>query len=168
MTENYPRVSVSWYEAVAFCAWLTEQLRQKDELRDGQVIRLPHEAEWEQAARWNAQLGQADDRHFPWGNSEKDVDQRCNMSYTGIDHPSTVGLFPSGHAECGATDMCGNVWEWCEDWHDDKDKRFRVLRGGSFGDIPPYMHCGFRGRDHPGCRSWRVGFRVVCVGASAR
>jgi formylglycine-generating enzyme required for sulfatase activity/nucleoside phosphorylase len=159
-TPNHPRVGVSWYEATAFCAWLAEKLKLE--------IRLPREAEWEQAARWNKQLGKADNRRFPWGDAEKDVAQRCNMSDTGIDHTSTVGLFPGGNAECGATDMSGNVWEWCENWYDDKDKSARVLRGGSFYHDPDSLRCGYRDINHPDLRNYYIGFRVVCVDASAR
>ena len=159
-TPNHPRVGVSWHEAMAFCAWLGEKLNLE--------IRLPHEAEWEQAARWNKQEGRADDRRFPWGDSEKDLAQRCNMSDTGIGQTSAVGLFPSGHAECGATDMSGNVWEWCENWYDEKNE-YRVLRGGSFNlDFPETLSCSFRINNHPDHRYNGVGFRVVCAGVSAR
>jgi formylglycine-generating enzyme required for sulfatase activity len=159
-TPNHPRVGVSWYEAIAFCAWLAEKLKLE--------IRLPHEAEWEQAARWNAQRRQADNRHFPWGDAEKDVAQRCNMGDTGIGHTSAVGLFPGGNADCGAMDMSGNVWEWCENWYEDKTMQYRVLRGGSFGNVPGYLRCGGRYNGPPDYRDYYVGFRVVCVGASAR
>ncbi len=54
---NHPQVGVSWYEAVAFCRWLSAQM--------GKEIRLPSEAEWERAARHN------DDGTYPWGNQEE-------------------------------------------------------------------------------------------------
>ena len=96
-TPNHPQVGVSWYEAVAYCNWLSERL--------GYTVRLPSEAEWERAAR------STDGRIYPWGD-EFDA-RRCNMSDTGIGATSTVGIFPDGDADCGAADMSGNVWEWC-------------------------------------------------------
>ena len=160
-TPNHPRVGVSWYEATAFCAWLAEKL-QLD-------IRLPHEAEWEQAARWNRQTGKVDDRLYPWGGKEEpDLAHRCNMDKTGIGHTSAVGLFPSGKADCGALDLSGNVWEWCENWYD-KAEIYRVLRGGSWsGNLPEALRCAFRVLDRPSPRSQGVGFRCVLgLGVSA-
>ena len=124
-TPNHPRVGVSWYEAVAFCAWLTARLRSSFDIRNlsldgaslprllpGEEIRLPNEVEWERAAR------HTDGRAYPWPDPRDkdkvaaDLAQRCNMSNTGIGHTSAVGMFPSGLAQCGAADMAGNVWEW--------------------------------------------------------
>ena len=79
-----------------YCAWLSRAV--------GREMRLPTEAEWERAAR------HTDGRIYPWGN---DFDAgRCNMAETGIGGTSPVGIFPTGDAVCGASDMAGNVWEW--------------------------------------------------------
>ena len=160
-TPNHPRVGVSWYEAMAFCRWLSEQSPHK--------ITLPAEAQWEWAARWNEQTRQADDRLYPWGDEEKDLAQRCNMRDTGIGHTSAVGLFPSGKADCGAMDLSGNVWEWCENLYE-QDQPFRVLRGGSWvSDDPARLRCAYRYVSVPGIRVNLIGFRVVwLVGCSAR
>lgn len=156
---NHPQGDVSWYEAVAYCKWLSAQL--------GKEIRLPSEAEWERAAR------HSDGRAYPWGNQEE-YRQRCNMDESGIDDTSAVGIFPSGNAECGAADMAGNVWEWCSTaWQDDYEnyeqdvnndltgEAGRVLRGGSFGDLRNLVRCAFRGWNGPEYRHWLNGFRVV-------
>ena len=169
-TPNHPRVGVSWYEATAFCGWLGEQYRAKGRLKADEVIRLQHEAEWEQAARWSAKAAQADDRRYPWGGASdtSDLAQRCNYHQTGIGHTSAVGLFPSGKAECGALDMSGNVWEWCENLYAE-DRPYFVLRGGSWShDHPVRLRCAYRNLDPPAYRDYNLGFRCVWeLGGSA-
>lgn len=156
---NHPQVGVSWYEAVAFCCWLSAQ--------NGITIRLPTEAEWERAAR------HTDGRIYTWSHGGK-PGQHCNMYDTGIGSISAVGCFPSGNAESGAADMAGNVWEWCstkwlEDYQNyaaqvddalEGDAR-RVVRGGSFGDYQGDVRCAYRSRLSPDSRYSDDGFRVV-------
>lgn len=55
--ESLPVIGVSWYEAIAYCNWLSEI--------DGKKYRLPTEAEWGKAARGT------DDRLYPWGNESE-------------------------------------------------------------------------------------------------
>ncbi len=131
---NHPVVGVSWYEAVAFCRWLTERLRATGGIERDEEVRLPTEAEWEKAARGTG------GRLFPWGD-EFDAD-RCNMADTGIDTTSAVGAFPGGASPYGLLDMSGNVDEWCRTrWRDSYQEAageslegdaLRVVRGGSF------------------------------------
>jgi formylglycine-generating enzyme required for sulfatase activity len=103
------------------------------------------------------------------GKDDADLAEHCNMYETGIGHTSAVTLFPQGKADCGAMDLSGNVWEWCENWYDGKIKGFRVLRGGSWFDVgPDYLSCSFRFRDASFYRSHYYGFRcVVVLGDSA-
>ena len=56
-TPNHPQIGVSWYEAMAFCAWLSDRL--------GRPILLPNEAQWERAAR------HTDGRDYPWGSRRR-------------------------------------------------------------------------------------------------
>ena len=90
-TPNHPQVGVSWYEAVAYCRWLSQ--------KSNREILLPTEVQWERAAR------HTDGRIYPW-DGELDPD-KCNFNETGIGSTSAVGLFPQGNAECGAADMAG-------------------------------------------------------------
>ncbi|MBK8903275.1 MAG: SUMF1/EgtB/PvdO family nonheme iron enzyme [Anaerolineaceae bacterium] len=141
---NQPVVGISWYEAEAFCRWLTQTAEGS--------YRLPTEAEWERAA------GHTDRRKFPWGD-EWQMDQ-ANSSEARLDRTSAVGMFPAGQAVCGAADLVGNVWEWTNSWFD-KDKEWRVLRGGSWDGSQHVARVGIRNWHSP--RSWSssFGFRVV-------
>ncbi|MCP5097173.1 MAG: formylglycine-generating enzyme family protein, partial [Chloroflexi bacterium] len=121
---NHPRENVSWYQAVAFCRWLSAKL--------DLAIRLPHEHEWEVAARY------PDGRSYPWGN-EWDSNN-ANTDESGIGQTTAVGVYSNGRqTELDLYDLSGNVWEWCqnkyEDPSDDKvddSENWRALRGGSW------------------------------------
>lgn len=156
---NHPQVGVSWYEAAAFCNWLSGRI--------GYRVSLPSEAQWERSAR------HVDGRIYPWGNQEE-TGKRCNMADTGIGTTSAAGVFPMGNVECGAADMAGNVWEWCStkwrDGYSDYEEEAedglegterRVLRGGAFYIDANFVRCATRLRYVPddGVRS--IGFRVV-------
>ncbi len=167
---SHPVVNVSWHDAIAYCAWLTETT--------GQTYRLPTEAEWERAARGD------DARKFPWGG--KTADERlCNFGMK-VGETTAVGSYPAGASPCGALDMAGNVWEWTsslwgKDWlkpefgypYDSTDGREnqnapdtmkRTLRGGSFGNGAQLVRCAYRARNSPNFRLDDIGFRVVSPG----
>ncbi len=160
-----PVVGVSWYEAVAYCRWLTAALD------DGHIYRLPTEAEWERAAR-----GERGTR-YPWRDEWRE--DHCNSREAGLGVTSPVGLFPQGAAEGPVHDMAGNVWEWCRDWYGEgyyaacRDARnpggpgkgeYRVLRGGSWYNDRSVCRCAYRLWYVPGSGSDDRGFR--CVRAS--
>lgn len=156
---NRPYTDVTWYEAVAFCRWLSAAL--------GLAVRLPTELEWEKAARG------ADGREYPWGEGYRagfaNIDERSSgAGPTRLGQTTAVGLYPQGAAPCGALDLAGNVWDWCLNTFDDPEdadtdgEASRVLRGGSW-------HCGrtlaradFRVRVNPDERLSYVGFRLSC------
>lgn len=162
---NHPVVMVRWYEAVAFCRWLTARLRQAGELGPDERVALPSEAQWEKAARGT------DRRIYPWGD-DPDPD-RANYADTGISATSAVGCFPGGASPYGVQDMSGNVWELCATkWEDDYkgyqgdndvegDAR-RVVRGGSFLLPAHFIRCTYRFKYGPVRWNRYVGFRV-CV-----
>ena len=169
---SQPVVGVNWYEAVAYCRWLTAVLD------DGHTYRLPTEAEWERAARGRASPPRAGGRGegaYPWGDDWRD--DHCNSEEAGLGMTSPVGIFPWGAAEGGIEDMVGNVYEWCRDWYgedyyahsqDERNPtgpdqgRSRVLRGGSWYNAgPSWCRCGFRSSYYSWYWYYLWGFRCV-------
>jgi formylglycine-generating enzyme required for sulfatase activity len=173
--DNHPVVGVTWYEAAAFCHWLTLRLRESSDLGPEQVVRLPSEAEWEKAARG------VGGRVYPWGEGADP--NRANYRDTGIKTTSAVGCFPGGHSPYGCEEISGNVWEWTRSlWgkramepehrypyepDDGRENLFagaditRVLRGGAFHDVPRLVRCAYRRGDYPGLWGRAYSFRVV-------
>jgi len=148
---NHPVVRVSWYEADAYCRWLTEKLGVLGTLGEDEVVRLPMEREWQRAAQGD------DGREYPWGRWQEG---RANTDESGIGQTSAVGLFPEGASPCGALDMAGNVWEWCADWYD-RDRKYKVLRGGSWRSNQGGARCIYRVWYSPWFRFISVGFRCA-------
>ena len=152
-----PVVGVSWYEAMAYCAWVTEQL--------GRTVRLPTALEWERAAR------HTDQRRYPWGAEPVPTSEHANYADTGVGRPAPVGCLPRGVAVCGAFDMLGNVGEWlatAEADHanpiplTDCEPSATVLRSYSdYTDSTDVLVCGARGRSNPSVRVNDLGFRVI-------
>jgi sulfatase modifying factor 1 len=96
-----PVVAVSWFDAIAYCEWLSRP--------SAHVYRLPTEAEWERAARGGAEYGL-----YPWGDAPPDqIPDYATRWKTGPEH---VGLYaPSPYDLYNLGD---NVHEWCADWYD--------------------------------------------------
>jgi len=154
---NNPRDRVSWYEAVAFCRWLSAKLDSE--------IRLPTEQEWEKAARGT------DGRVYPWGN---DFDpQRANTRETGLGMTCAVGIFPHGASPYGVLDMIGNVVEWtCTDYDTRLDgvsdptgfsPKNLSARGGSWFRDQSKAGAATRSGLYGNDRYSSLGFRVVCI-----
>lgn len=166
---DHPAVHVSWWDAQAFAAFTG--------------TRLPHEAEWEHAAR-----GGLRHRRFPWGDEAEpggvhrhNVWQgRFPMENTAEDgYPGTApaaSFPPNGY---GLHNMTGNVWEWVADWFGPlpearlpplrkpkgpADGTERVMRGGSFLCHDSYCaryHVHSRSRNAPDSTASHIGFRVA-------
>lgn len=174
---NHPVTGITWYEALAFCRWLTESFRFIGKINLDEEFTLPTEAQWEKASRG------VDGRIFPWGN-DPDID-KANVEETGIGATSAVGCFPLGASPYGVHDMAGNVREWTislwgEGFDDLKygypysfndgredlsaNKNYmRVLRGGLFRDSIKVARCASRFRFGPESKNRRIGFRVVKI-----
>ncbi|MBE9522947.1 MAG: SUMF1/EgtB/PvdO family nonheme iron enzyme [Proteobacteria bacterium] len=158
---NSPVVGVSWWEADAFCRWLTLSSD------DGHVYRLPDEWEWEAAAAGR------DGREYPWGDWE---DDRCNSEEAGIGKTSPVGIFAKGDTPEGVCDMSGNVLEWTiSDYHsrikddfrfdieklEEKTREILVLRGGLWCTDHTLARCADEVWFFPEFRNVIVGFRCL-------
>jgi uncharacterized protein (TIGR02996 family) len=173
-TESFPVDSVSWQDAIRFCAALS---RRRAERKAGRVYRLPTEAEWEYACRagttWSAPF------HFGESLSSRQANFDGQQPYGGarrgrsLRRTSRVGSYPPN--AFGLYDMHGNVWEWCHDWFDihyypvspSRDPRGsehsdeRVLRGGSFFYIGSSCRAAIRFGRPIDERSNLDGFRVA-------
>ena len=156
---NHPRERVSWYQAVAFCRWLSHKL--------GETIQLPHEYEWEVAARWDGK--QADGRIYPWGD-EFDP-EKANTDEGSAGQTTAVGIYPAGkNTALNLDDLSGNVWEWCRNKYGnpgddaiDQSNDRRVLRGGSWINFALDARAASRSHNHPTERNSNYGFRVVAA-----
>ncbi len=164
--ENHPVCAVSWYEAEAYCHWLTH--------KTGMYYRLPAALEWEKAARG------MDGRIFPWGDEW--VPEACNwladtegnkLPNTEIDgyiYTAPTGSYPEGVSAYGCYDMAGNVLEWCSDILENSHKdntsfECRTYKGGCFFvGAPRLFRCAWRGGTYPeiGHVYWGIiGFRLA-------
>lgn len=176
---NQPVVGVSWFEAEAFCAWLSKRANSKEQKEKGkQIVRLPTEAEWEFAARGK------EGRKYPWGSQDEPTPEHANYDQSQINRPTAVGTYRLGATSEGIFDLAGNVWEWCLDFYDTnyyteckkngvvknpfcaKENWGRVLRGGVwYSDVN-----GLRGSGRlvnlPGLGGRVGGFRVCVAGGS--
>ena len=156
---NNPVIRVSWYDAMAFCKWLSKKTET--------TIRLPTEAEWEYAAR-----GGQKSRGYKYagGNNVNAVAWYYRNS-GGKTHP--VGQKQPN--ELGLYDMSGNVDEWCWDWYGKNyyshsprknprgpsDGSLRVFRGGSWNDISGFVRIPFRNSNYSSYGDHNIGFRII-------
>jgi len=147
--EDYPLTCATYYVAFAFCAWSGG--------------RLPTEAEWEYAASGGAQQ-----RRYPWGNSEPSSE----LALFDSSAIAIAGGHRAGVARFGQLDLAGSAWEWTLDYFgdypDDCDQcaavdtgSDRVLRGGAFLYGPEYLAPSYRYHMDPQLALGDVGFRCA-------
>jgi formylglycine-generating enzyme required for sulfatase activity len=138
-TRRFPVERVSWDE----CQKFLEKLNKQPDLGKvfGSVAKfvLPHEDQWEYAARG----GKGNKQPFYWGNelngTQANCDGNCPFGTATkgqyLNRPCSVDFTNDGKYEkhpWGLFHMNGNVWQWCENLHE--QKKYRVLRGGSWND----------------------------------
>jgi len=154
-----PVMHVCWYEADAYARWAGR--------------RLPTEAEWEKAARFDPARGRS--LRFPWGDDDPTA-ALANLGQRYL-RPAPAGSYPAGAAPCGARQLIGDVWEWTssdfgpypgfEAWPYKEysevffGPEYKVLRGGAFGVSPVACRGTFRNWDYPIRRQIFAGFRTA-------
>lgn len=159
-----PVQHVCWYEADAYARWAGK--------------RLPTEAEWEKAARWDPDAGRA--RRYPWGDREPDA-RHANLGQRHL-QPAAAGAYPDGASAYGVRQLLGDVWEWTSTlfhgypgfqafpYREYSEvffgPRYRVLRGGSWATAPVACRATFRNWDLPVRRQIFAGFRCARDAAS--
>jgi formylglycine-generating enzyme required for sulfatase activity len=166
--ENRPMNCITWYEAMAFCAW------------DGGY--LATEAEWNYAA-----TGGDQQRAYPWSSPAGSLTplDGLHASYSdgtnclGDGMPGcavtdlvAVGTKPAGDARWGQSDLAGNVYDWTLDWYGNyagmcadcanlTAATYRILRGGGFSVTATYLRASLRSLDPPTYRDSIIGVRCA-------
>lgn len=157
--DNHPVYGVSWYEAQAYANFVGK--------------RLPTEAEWEKAARWNPVSEKS--TAYPWGD---DLRNSSHGNFdTRVGQTTPVNSYPAGESHYGAYDLLGNVWEWTASWFSPYpnfeffpyrgysqvyfDGQHRVLRGGSWATRPQALSSSWRNWYYPHLRQIFAGFRCA-------
>jgi serine/threonine protein kinase len=144
-TATDPVVKVNWFDAMAFCKWLTEKERNENLIEEGQVYRLTTDAEWSTAVGLLNESGATPElrdgkikNEFPWGKQWPPPNGAGNYAAAkaGRNRGATkaVGTFKAN--SIGLFDLGGNVWEWCFDSYkggsNATSRDWGVLRGGSW------------------------------------
>lgn len=154
-----PVVHVCWYEADAYARWAGR--------------RLPTEAEWEKAARYDPAGGRS--ARYPWGDADPGP-EHANLGQRHL-RPAPAGSYPAGESPLGIRQLIGDVWEWTSSdfapypgfrafpYKEYSEVFFgpdhKVLRGGSFAVDAVACRGTFRNWDYPIRRQIFSGFRTA-------
>ena len=165
--KNNPVGNVSWQDVTD--KFLTRVNKQYPQLK----LRLPTEAEWENACR----AGTTGAFNFEGELSLDKVNYRGTWDdydkwgQGALQKTAAVKSYPPN--QWGLYEMHGNVWEWCQDWYGSYSAESvidpqgsergasRVLRGGSWFNLGGYCRSAFRARVDPGGRAYDYGFRLA-------
>lgn len=140
--DNIPRTRITFYEALAFCYWLSQRLKMH--------ITLPTVPQWQRAAQGD------DQRRYPWGDHFHRA--KANTRESDYGRPMPVDDFPEGQSPFGVMNMSGNVWEWC------LQNKKPTLRGGSFFVGKRYARIELQEPfAFPLESDLTGGFRIVCL-----
>jgi formylglycine-generating enzyme required for sulfatase activity len=151
-----PAVCLSWNDAEAFIAWLNGKVRRAGgSVKKGEgPYRLPSEAEWEYASRAGTTAARW------WGEAIGKSKANCHGCGSQWDGTLIAPVGSFGPNPFGLSDMLGNVWQWVEDcWNESYvgapadgrawstgDCSKRVLRGGSWSNVPDFVRSATRSR----------------------
>jgi len=155
---DQPVVAPSWFDAVVYCAWLTQIT--------GRRYRLPTESEWERAAR-----GGLEQKQYPWGDDPPE--SLANYATRWKTGPERVGLAEQN--AYGLCDIGANIHEWCADWfcadyyavaaernpQGPASGSRRASRGGSWRHYTKVSRCAARSSIPPEFQYADYGFRVA-------
>ena len=160
--DDHPRTNVSWFEAVAFCRWLTTlSIPEGSQVPPLLHIMLPTEQQWQRAAVGDTGW------IYPWGNLFNS--DKCNTVENGFRQTTPVTQYPQGASPYGVMDASGNIWEWClNEWQMggtdiEEAAQLRIVRGGGWGDTYMFARALNRARSNPDARSYGFGFRIVAT-----
>jgi len=129
--EDWPVLGISWADAAAYARWRS--------LRDGFLFVLPHEEQWEKAARGT------DARPYPWGTEAYDRICNVNSSHDSGPRPVVVDSFPWDESPYGVRGLAGNARDWClNDPGLAAYSGWRVTRGGSWQNPSPAARGAYR------------------------
>lgn len=170
-----PAHCLSWNDAQAYLAWLNGKVRglAASPKKRGSRYRLPSEAEWEYAARAGTTTARW------WGDAIGSGNANCQACGSKWDGTLIAPVGSFGPNRFGLYDMLGNVWQWVNDcWNESYvgapadgspwtsgDCSKRVLRGGSWSNVPVFVRSAARSRADAAGRGFDyssyAGFRVA-------